>query len=123
MPIVTETPPPNLADMSVSQLTELIQRAESARREKVQAEKRGVIERLKSEMSEYQITAADLEPARRGRQAGERTRQSPKPKYRDPESGIEWSGRGRMAARFRELVAQGHKIEEYLIDKPQQAVG
>lgn len=37
------------------------------------------------------------------------------PKYRDPETGETWSGRGRMAKWLAARVAAGHSVEEYLV--------
>ncbi len=64
----------------------------------------GVIEKIKSLMSEYELTADDLAPKRRrGRPASsEKTAATPRaevpPKYQDPKTGATWSGRGRAPA-------------------------
>src|SRR4029077_1955834 len=113
----------SLSEMTVPQLTEVIQRAEAVRTEKVEAEKFAVIERVKAELSAYSVSQADLFPvARRGRQAGSQTRAAPVAKYRNPANPSEtWSGRGRIARWLQVLEAEGHKRDEYLIDKPDSA--
>lgn len=37
------------------------------------------------------------------------------PKYRDPETGQTWSGRGRMANWLAEKIRNGHRLEDFLI--------
>lgn len=63
----------------------------------------GVIERIRSLMAEFGLTAEDIaEKRRRGRPAGTGAAAAEKkplpPKYRDPKTGKTWSGRGRAPA-------------------------
>lgn len=108
-----------IPEMSVAQLIEVIQAAESARAQKIEAEKSAFVDRMRAEAEKLGLSLESLiaGPVKDRRVRGAGTRTSPKVKYRDPASGSEWSGRGRMAAKFRDLVAQGHSLDEYLVDK------
>ncbi|WP_081651563.1 H-NS histone family protein [Cupriavidus sp. WS] len=63
----------------------------------------GAIEKIRSLMAEFGLTAEDIEgKRRRGRPAGSGAAKAAKeplpPKYRDPKTGKTWSGRGRTPA-------------------------
>ncbi|NOV23405.1 H-NS histone family protein [Cupriavidus necator] len=63
----------------------------------------GVIDKIRSLMAEFGLTAEDIEgKRRRGRPAGSGAPKADKqplpPKYRDPKTGKTWSGRGRTPA-------------------------
>lgn len=63
----------------------------------------GVIERIRTLMTEYGLAVEDIVgKRRRGRPAGSGTTKAAKtplpPKYRDPKTGKTWSGRGRTPA-------------------------
>ncbi len=66
----------------------------------------GVIEKFRSLMAEFGLTAEDIEgKRRRGRPAGvgkakavTKTKSELPPKYMDPKTGATWSGRGRAPA-------------------------
>ncbi|MDF3881856.1 H-NS histone family protein [Cupriavidus basilensis] len=69
------------------------------------AEVADVIEKVRTLMAEYELTAEDIAPKRRrGRPAGTsgKTAADPHvelpPKYQDPKTGATWSGRGRAPA-------------------------
>ncbi|MDW3683013.1 H-NS histone family protein [Cupriavidus sp. CV2] len=71
-----------------------------------QTEVAGVIEKIQSLMTEYELTVDDLVPKRRrGRPAaGAKEKAAPKAKtalpakYMDPKTGATWTGRGRAPA-------------------------
>lgn len=48
------------------------------------------------------------------RQAGRRRRRA-RPKYRDPETGETWAGRGSMAGWLRRRLEAGHELEEFSV--------
>jgi DNA-binding protein H-NS len=125
MPIVREAVPnilASLSEMTVPQLTEIIQRAESVRVEKLESEKSAFLARIRSEAQGYGISLEEMirppGPARRGRAVGGAKRASPPAKYKHPEGGGTWSGRGRIPRWLADMEADGHKREEYLIEKP-----
>lgn len=70
-----------------AELQRLHEQAERARR----AEKSAALEKIRSLIAEYDLSSADLglEPASR------RSGAPLAPRYRDPETGATWSGRGR----------------------------
>ncbi|MFJ1259794.1 H-NS histone family protein [Cupriavidus sp. CuC1] len=71
-----------------------------------QTEVAGVIEKIQSLMTEYELTVDDLTPKRRrGRPAAAGKAKAPAkekvslpPKYQDPKTGATWTGRGRAPA-------------------------
>ncbi len=94
-----------------------------------------VIADIRQKMADYGITLDELQtPARtraaaankagakKGRPAGKKTAKPKKrakrtvaPKYRDPKSGVTWSGRGLTAKWLAEKEKAGAKREEFLI--------
>lgn len=89
----------------VKQIESLQKQAEEVRK----AELRAVINEIKDKMAAFGITADDL---------GGRRRQSTgtvKPKYRDPQTGTTWTGRGRAPRWVTDAEARGVKRESFLI--------
>ena len=94
-----------------------------------QKQRSPIINNIVRSMREYDITLEDLEAAlsRRGRATKKRatkaaekttraqTRAPVAPKYRDPESGATWSGRGRAPRWITEAEAAGKKRDDFLI--------
>ena len=71
-----------------------------------------VLDEIKQKMADYGITLAELGGGRanaKAAKAASRSRASVAPKYRDPESGSTWSGRGKpprwIAGKNREQFA------------------
>jgi DNA-binding protein H-NS len=73
-----------------------------------------VLEEIKQKMADYGITLAELGGGRASGKAAKasRSRASVAPKYRDPDSGSTWSGRGKPPR----WIA-GKDREKYLIQK------
>lgn len=69
------------------------------------------IAQIKELMSKYGITLEDLGA---GIKKTRKTSQV-KGKYRDPDSGIEWSGRGQSPKWMKAQLAAGKKKEDFLI--------
>jgi DNA-binding protein H-NS len=57
-------------------------------------------------------------PTQRGCGAGGAKRASPPAKFRSPDGSETWSGRRRAPRRLLVAETEGHKRDEYLIDKP-----
>jgi len=74
----------------LEKLNELTRQAGEAR----EAELKTVILDIRRAIAEYGLTERDLFPPRLGRPRKED--QKPKPRYRDPETGATWTGRGRV---------------------------
>ncbi|WP_432261269.1 H-NS histone family protein [Cupriavidus sp. TMH.W2] len=75
----------------------------------------GVIDKIRELMTEYGLTAEDIQPRRkRGRPAGTGVKKAAAalpPKYMDPKTGKTWSGRGRAPAWL------GKRPERFLIEQ------
>ncbi|MCG5075853.1 H-NS family nucleoid-associated regulatory protein [Paraburkholderia tagetis] len=74
-----------------------------------------VLDEIKQKMADYGITVAELGSGRgagKGAKAASRSRASVAPKYRDPETGSTWSGRGKPPR----WIA-GKDREKFLIEK------
>ncbi|HEV3427211.1 MAG TPA: H-NS histone family protein [Paraburkholderia sp.] len=74
-----------------------------------------VLDEIKQKMADYGITIAELGGSRasgKGAKAASRSRASVAPKYRDPDSGSTWSGRGKPPR----WIA-GQDRDKYLIQK------
>ncbi|TAM01420.1 MAG: H-NS histone family protein [Paraburkholderia sp.] len=73
-----------------------------------------VLDEIKQKMADYGITLAELGGGRAGGKNAKanRSRASVAPKYRDPESGATWSGRGKPPR----WIA-GQDRERFLIEK------
>lgn len=68
---------------------------------------------VRGEIGDYSAFAASLEGELALRRDRDR-RQEVLPKYRDPETGATWAGRGTMARWLRERLAAGAKLEDFL---------
>lgn len=68
----------------------------------------------------HPFSAKPLEPAAqapaRTKRGKERQRAAPKPKYRNPETGETWSGRGSRPRWLERYAAEGRRIEEFAIE-------
>jgi DNA-binding protein H-NS len=100
-----------------AEIAKLEKQAESARK----AEVAGVIDRIKTAIVAYGLTAADLgfdrgaaKPARasKAKTSKKATTTTGIPKYRDPKSGRTWTGRGKPPA----WIAGVKSRDAYLID-------
>jgi len=81
-------------------------------------QRRPVINSIVRSMIEYEITLEDVERAYKRRV--ERTRSGGSklpPKYKNPETGATWSGRGRPPRWIVDAEAAGHTRDEFLIEK------
>lgn len=99
-----------------AELTQLIAEAQMhARRE--------VLARIRQLMAEHGLTAADLAESGRGKRAPKPLlADAPAPsrgkvaaKYRDPNTGESWSGRGLMPKWLRAAVDAGHSRDEFAV--------
>jgi len=67
---------------------------------------------IRARMLEYQISVADL--ASTGRSV-QREKSKSVPKYRNPETGKTWSGRGKRPQWIHDALADGQSLDKYLI--------
>ena len=77
------------------------------------------VEKVRQLMDELEVTLADLKPIQIQIQKVKRNVYGAgtkvAPKYRDPETGKAWAGRGATPMWLRAYVGQGRKREEFLI--------
>jgi DNA-binding protein H-NS len=67
-----------------------------------------------SKLDLYGMCLDDLRPQPEKK---ERKKREVKPKYRHPESGEEWSGRGKAPLWMQTLLAEGRQQDEFLIER------
>lgn len=96
---------------------ELLAQRENLERQIEEAKSREyaeVLNEIKQKMADYGITLQELSGGRsaKGAKAGTRARAGVAPKYRDPESGSTWSGRGKPP----KWIA-GQERDNFLIQK------
>jgi len=89
------------------QAEELLKQADALR----ERERMSVLQAVRSEITEWQFTVVELglKPSR----ADKRSRLPIK--YRDPDSGKEWCGRGAMPKWLAQHLSRGHTREQFLI--------
>jgi DNA-binding protein H-NS len=87
---------------------ELLRQAEDARKAEIAA----VVSEIKARMAEFNLTLADLRDG--PRKAGRKT-STVAPKYRDPDSGQTWSGRGKEPKWLAAHLKKGRKKEDFRI--------
>ena len=96
-------------ELALEELLDLRERIEKLINERMTAEKLELKRKL-ARLEEYERRApmaAELMP-RRARTAT--------PKYRDPNSGTTWSGRGKVPRWMKRLIEQGANREDFRID-------
>ncbi len=118
--------------MTVQQLTALIAAAEAKRREKLKDAKAALRAEMERKAAELGISASELFPPAAQQAATEPGRRARKPrsdagakraaKYRDPETGETWSGRGRTPRWLAALEAQGRDRKEFAVE-PEPELG
>jgi DNA-binding protein H-NS len=102
----------NLADL-IAQKAALEQQIAEARREA----RAGAIAQIKSLMAEHGLALADLGGKAAAPVAAGRMRKGGKvpAKYRDPETGTTWSGRGLQPKWLKAALANGRKLSDFAL--------
>jgi DNA-binding protein H-NS len=86
--------------------------------ETLRAERSGVINQIKSLMAEHGITVADLSAGKPGRPANSSSPAAGRKvaaKYRDPDTGQSWSGRGLQPKWLKAALSSGKKLEDFAL--------
>jgi DNA-binding protein H-NS len=114
----------DLDQMSTQQLTALIEAAEAKRREKLEAAKAALRAEIERKAAELGISAGELfapmgqqastEQKGRGRRRRGDAGAKVAEKFRDPDTGETWSGRGRPPRWLAE--AEGRRREEFAVE-------
>jgi DNA-binding protein H-NS len=86
------------------------------------AERSEVISKVKALMSEYNLSIEDIQkadkPGRKGKSTGEggsAKGSTVAAKFKDPDTGASWSGRGLQPRWLNAALADGKKIEDFAI--------
>ncbi len=99
----------------MARLQELLARKEALEREIEQTKKQEraeAIAKVRSLMSEYGLTLADLS-AKASAKAASKPGAKVAPKYRDKATGQTWSGRGLQPKWLKAALAGGRRIDEF----------
>ncbi|MFM2054444.1 MAG: hypothetical protein RL456_2481 [Pseudomonadota bacterium] len=108
----------------VAQKTELArQQAELEKQiaETLRAERAGVIAQIRNLMAEHGLSAADLSAGKPGRPAKQAASgdaaptRKVAPKFRDPDTGETWSGRGLKPKWLTAAIEAGRKLEDFAV--------
>ena len=91
-----------------AQIAALQQQADARRKEEVAA----VITEIRAKMAEYGITVADI-GGRRGQSAAKGAKVAPK--YRHPQTGQTWSGRGKQPRWLADAIAAGQSMDIFAL--------
>jgi len=123
----------DLDRMSVQQLTALIEAAEIKRREKLEEAKAALRTEVERRAAELGVSAGDLfappdQPAPAERKARGRKPRSDAgakavAKFRNPDTGETWSGRGRTPRWLAAKEAEGRRREEFAVVEPEPELG
>ena len=100
----------------MTQYKQLLQQLETLKKQAEEVRQREiseVIKDIKAMMAEYGITPADLGFTVAGRSG--KNKPAAAAKYRHPESGETWSGKGRAPKWLQEAEANGQRREQFLI--------
>ena len=106
-----------LKGLSVRELDEVIAGAERERQAKRDGARKALLEEVRAKAEALGLSLdALLEEARQdGSSPGGGKRTPVRPKYRDPETGETWSGRGSTPGWLKRLEDQGRAREEFAI--------
>ena len=82
------------------------------------AERSDAISKVRALMAEHGLTAADVQgqaSAKRGKGQGPATGTKVAPKFKHPETGATWTGRGLKPRWMTEALANGKALEDFAI--------
>ena len=109
---------PNLDGMSVNELWQLHEELSQVLSVRLTSEKHEIEKRLAQLRREKEMRQSESADTRKPRER----RKYPRvfPKYRNPDEPCEtWSGRGKQPRWLTAALKTGHKIEEFVIGKPE----
>jgi len=97
---------------------DLIQQIESLQKKAAEARKKElsqIVADINAKIAAYGLRPSDLKFGANGSGTARKARRQVAAKYRDPQSGKTWSGRGRSPLWVLEAERAGHSREKYLI--------
>ena len=103
--------------LSAQELDQLIKVATERRNEEMASARASFLDEVKARAATLGMSLADLVGLGTGKATGaaKSGAKSSGAKYRNPETGEIWSGRGRPARWITELEAKGHKRQEFAV--------
>ena len=110
-----------LENLSVAEIIQVIAAAEEQRDGRMESEKKELMEEFRAKAEAMGLSFDELvgTPPRRqatpGRGAKKTSKSSVEAKYRNPETGSTWSGRGRMPIWLKVAEAEGKSRESFAI--------
>jgi DNA-binding protein H-NS len=103
-------------NLTTTELDELIKAATGRKNEEIAGARASFLDEVKARAASLGMSLADLVGLGNGKTAKSRAaRTAPTPKYRNPDTGETWSGRGRPAKWLTDHEAKGRKREEFAI--------
>jgi len=98
--------------MSLEEKVALMQNLQSDIAAHREEERQAAIGQIENLMAEHGLTIADLGYKRT---ANVKSRKNVEAKYRDPETGETWSGRGRMVGWLKDRLSSGYTLDQFKI--------
>jgi DNA-binding protein H-NS len=103
-------------NLTTAELDELIKAATARKNDQIAGARASFLDEVKAKAASLGMSLADLVGLGNGKAAkSQPARTATTPKYRDPETGATWSGRGYPAKWITEYEAKGRKREEFTI--------
>ena len=103
-------------NLTTTELDELIKAATARKNEEIAGARASFLDEVKAKAASLGMSLADLVGLGNGKAAqSQAARTATTPKYRDPETGATWSGRGYPAKWISDYEAKGRKREEFAI--------
>jgi DNA-binding protein H-NS len=103
-------------NLTTTELDELIEAATARKNEEIAGARASFLDEVKAKAASLGMSFADLVGLGNGKAAqSQAARTATTPKYRDPETGATWSGRGYPAKWISDYEAKGRKREEFAI--------
>jgi DNA-binding protein H-NS len=103
-------------NLTTTELDELIKAATARKNEEIAGARASFLDEVKAKAASLGMSLADLVGMGSGRAAkSQKAPTATAPKYRDPETGATWSGRGYPAKWITDYEARGRQREEFAI--------
>ena len=103
-------------NLTSTELDELIKASTARKNEEIAGARASFLDEVKTKAANLGMSLADLVGLGSGKAAKSQTpRTTTTPKYRDPETGATWSGRGYPAKWITDYEAKGRKREEFAV--------
>ena len=107
----------NLDHLSYSQLKELHAQVDLLMQAQFSEAQESFRRDFLDKMEEFGLTIDDLIEKRAKKARGEKKKREVRAKYRDPETGEEWTGLGKPKKWLQAKLAAGHTLEEFAIQE------